>query len=190
MTPRVPMLVTAVGLAALLCGTDTGAVRHAASGGLQLPFENNRVRITELSVPAGASLPAAANRVLDLPHRRCRRPDARRDAVWQSADAGSDAEPRAGDARGDRHRIQGRAARPGRRHPARSARCAIRRRRLDGDRQPARARDQAALWPDRLRRTAAPASRGRHRGLSAAAVTRGPAPICGARRACIAAAWM
>ena len=80
-------LVATVGLAALLTA-PVGAQYGRADGRLQLPFANGRVRITQGSVPAGAMLPAAGNRVLSYLTADA---DGRRpaDAVWQSADAGS-----------------------------------------------------------------------------------------------------
>ena len=88
MTSRIPMLVAAVGFAALLAAPMGAQYGTPQAGGLQLPFENNRVRITELSVAPGASLPAAANRVLvyltaDADGRMPA------EAVWQGAEAGT-----------------------------------------------------------------------------------------------------
>ena len=64
MTSRIPMLVSAVGFAALLTAPIRAQYGVPQAGGLQLPFENNRVRITQLSVAPGATLPTAANQVL------------------------------------------------------------------------------------------------------------------------------
>ena len=88
MTSRIPMLVTAVGFAALLAAPIRAQYGTPQAGGLQLPFENNRVRISALSVAPGGSLPTAANRVLvyltaDADGRMPA------EAVWQSADAGT-----------------------------------------------------------------------------------------------------
>ena len=88
MTSRIPMLVTAAGVAALLIAPVRAQYGVSSAGGLQLPFENNRVRITQLSVAPGATLPAPANRVLvyltaDADGRMPA------EAVWQSADAGA-----------------------------------------------------------------------------------------------------
>ncbi len=88
MTSRIPMLVTAAGVAALLIAPVQAQYGVSSAGGLQLPFENNRVRITQLSVAPGATLPAPANRVLvyltaDADGRMPA------EAVWQSADAGA-----------------------------------------------------------------------------------------------------
>ena len=88
MTSRIPMLVTAAGVAALLIAPVRAQYGVSSAGGLQLPFENNRVRITALSVAPGATLPAPANRVLvyltaDADGRMPA------EAVWQSADAGA-----------------------------------------------------------------------------------------------------
>ena len=49
-------LVATVGLAALL-SAPVGAQYGRAESGLQLPFENGRIRVSQISVPAGAMLP-------------------------------------------------------------------------------------------------------------------------------------
>ena len=76
------------GLAALLSAPIRAQYGTPQAGGLQLPFENGRIRVTQISVPAGGALPAAGNRVLiyltaDADGRMPA------DAVWQNADAGS-----------------------------------------------------------------------------------------------------
>jgi quercetin dioxygenase-like cupin family protein len=55
---------------------------------MQLPWENNRVRLSQISVAAGAPLPAAGNRVLVY---LTADPDGRMpaEAVWQAAGAGA-----------------------------------------------------------------------------------------------------
>ena len=55
MTSRIPMLVTAAGVAALLIAPVRAQYGVSSAGGLQLPFENNRVRITQLSVAPGCT---------------------------------------------------------------------------------------------------------------------------------------
>ena len=85
--PRSP-LVAMLGLTALLTVPVGAQYSRMDRPGLQLPFENGRIRVTQISVPAGGVLPAAGNRVLiyltaDADGRMPA------DAVWQSADTGN-----------------------------------------------------------------------------------------------------
>ena len=92
MSDRYPLsrspLVAMLGLTALLTAPVGAQYGRMDRPGLQLPFENGRIRVTQISVPAGGALPAAGNRVLiyltaDADGRMPA------DAVWQNADAGS-----------------------------------------------------------------------------------------------------
>ena len=92
MTHRYPLsrfpLVATVGLTAVLTAPVGAQYGRTEAAGLQLPFENGRIRVTQISIPSGGMLPAAGNRVLiyltaDADGRMPA------DAVWQNADAGS-----------------------------------------------------------------------------------------------------
>ena len=92
MSDRYPLsrspLVVMLGLTVLLTAPVGAQYTRMDRPGLQLPFENGRIRVTQISVPAGGVLPAAGNRVLiyltaDADGRMPA------EAVWQNADAGS-----------------------------------------------------------------------------------------------------
>jgi quercetin dioxygenase-like cupin family protein len=86
-TPYMAPLLAALALAALLA-EPTRAQYGPLTGGLTLPWENNRARVTELSVAPSASLPAGGNRVLVY---LTADPDGKMpaEAVWQGADGGA-----------------------------------------------------------------------------------------------------
>jgi quercetin dioxygenase-like cupin family protein len=83
-------IFAAIALAALLAEPTAAQYEYGRAGGSlpDLPWENNRVRITQLSVVPGATLPAAGNQVLVY---LTAGPDGRlpAEAVWQSAGAGA-----------------------------------------------------------------------------------------------------
>jgi quercetin dioxygenase-like cupin family protein len=68
MTPRPPVFIApilaAFALAALLADPIAAQYGRPSDGRLQLPWENNRFRLTEMSVEPGGMLAAGANQVL------------------------------------------------------------------------------------------------------------------------------
>jgi quercetin dioxygenase-like cupin family protein len=80
-------IVAALALAAMLTA-PTRAQYGSLTGGLTLPWENYRARVTELAVARSASLPAGGDRVLVY---FTAGPDGRlpAEAVWQGAGAGA-----------------------------------------------------------------------------------------------------
>jgi hypothetical protein len=84
-SPSLVPVAAALALAAMLTA-PAGAQYGPLTGGLSLPWENNRARITELAVARSASLPAGGDRVLVY---LTAGPDGRfpAEAVWQGAGA-------------------------------------------------------------------------------------------------------
>jgi quercetin dioxygenase-like cupin family protein len=84
-----PPIFAALALGVLLA-EPTGAQYSgpSAAGRLDVPWENNRVRLTQLSVEPGATLPAGGNQVLVY---LTADPDGKlpAEAVWQPAGAGA-----------------------------------------------------------------------------------------------------
>lgn len=92
MKPRSPVSMSpvfaALALAALLTDPIAAQYSRQGDGRLQVPWENNRFRITQIAVAPGATLPAAGNQILvyltaDADGRMPA------EAVWQSAGAGA-----------------------------------------------------------------------------------------------------
>jgi quercetin dioxygenase-like cupin family protein len=84
-------VVAALGFVALLApslAAQYPMYERPSRAVMQLPWENNRVRLSHIAVPAGAPLPAAGNRVLVY---LTAGPDGRMpaEAVWQPAGAGA-----------------------------------------------------------------------------------------------------
>ncbi len=93
MTPRFAVssspIVAALALGALLTVPVRAQYSGAGSGGRQTgPWENNRVRLTQLSVEPGATLPAGGNQILVY---LTADPSGRMpvEAVWQAAGVGA-----------------------------------------------------------------------------------------------------
>jgi quercetin dioxygenase-like cupin family protein len=86
-SPSIVPAVAALALTALFT-TPTRAQYGYLNGGLALPWENNRARVTQLSVAPAASLQAGGDRVLVY---FTAGPDGRlpAEAVWQAAGAGA-----------------------------------------------------------------------------------------------------
>jgi len=85
-TVSMPPAFAALALAALLVHPIAAQYSRQGEGRLRVPWENNRFRLTQLSVQPGATLPARGNQVLVY---LTADPDGRMpaEAVWQSAGA-------------------------------------------------------------------------------------------------------
>ena len=85
-TVSMPPAFAALALAALLVHPIAAQYARQGEGRLRVPWENNRFRLTQLSVQPGATLPARGNQVLVY---LTADPDGRMpaEAVWQSAGA-------------------------------------------------------------------------------------------------------
>jgi quercetin dioxygenase-like cupin family protein len=81
-------IAAAFGLALLLVSPLAAQYGRPSGALLDLPWENNRLRLTQISVGPGGSIPAAGNRVMVY---LTADPDGRmpREAVWQPASAGA-----------------------------------------------------------------------------------------------------
>ena len=193
MSDRYPLsrspLVAMLGFTALLTAPVGAQYGRMDRPGLQLPFENGRIRVTQISVPAGGALPAAGNRVLiyltaDADGRMPA------DAVWQNADAGSvqNRGPATLEAIAIEFKDAATAQTAGTPPEALDAQYGVDVSTVIDNPRVLVTRQRYA--PDRLRRAAAPASRGRRRGLSRRRLHVARAPICGARPAWSEAASM
>jgi len=92
MKPRLSVSMSLVfaglALAALLADPIAAQYSRQGDGRLEVPWENNRFRLTQISVAPGATLPAGGNQVLVY---LTADPDGRMpaEAVWQSAGSGA-----------------------------------------------------------------------------------------------------
>jgi quercetin dioxygenase-like cupin family protein len=92
MKPYSPVSVSpvlaALALAVLLADPIAAQYSRHGQGRLQVPWENNRLRLTQISVAPGATLPAGGNQVLVY---LTADPDGRMpaEAVWQPTGAGA-----------------------------------------------------------------------------------------------------